>query len=143
MLLPQSPNLDPNAPLVLTVPSKEFWGSMQRAPKSARVVLPDNRPGLKRETELGAVIVTLHPAVWAKQRKVLLQKRGYDLIQPVARTLLCELCAEPMKVVREMEQLWVMKCPVCKGTEMWGKQIVGGTWGAGEKEKRASGKREI
>lgn len=132
-----------SSPFVIEVQSTEFWGAMKAAPKDARVVLPDNRPGVKRQTDLGDVILTLYPAVWAMQKRKLKELRGYDLIQPVSRTRLCQICLTPMKVTREMEQLWVMKCPACKSTEMWGKQFVGGTWGAGEKEKLPSGKREL
>jgi hypothetical protein len=132
-----------NQTVEIMVPSKEFWREIRQAPREARVVLDDNRPGVKKQTELGEIILTLYPAVWAKQKKILKEKRGYELIQPVSRTRLCDLCATPMKVIRELEQLWVMKCPACRSTEMWGKQLVGGTWGAGEKEKLPSGKRMI
>ena len=137
-LMPASPNA-----LEIIVTSKEFWSTMAAAPRSARCVLKDNRPGVKKDTELGPVILTLAPAVWAKQKKVLKEKRGYDLIVPPAKTKLCLFCSTPMKVTQELEQIWIMQCPHCRGTELWGKQLVGGTWGAGEKERLPSGKREI
>ena len=143
MWLDKTATRKPNDPTVIVVTSKEFWATMAKTPTSDRVVMEDCRPGVRRETELGPVVLTLAPAVWEKQKKVLKAKRGYDLILPPAQTKLCLFCSAPMKVTRELEQISIMKCPHCQATEMWGKQVVGGTLGAGEKEKLPSGKREV
>jgi hypothetical protein len=40
-----------------------------------------------------------------------------------------------MTVSREYENVWTFRCEVCKSVEAWGKDVVGGTQGAGEREK--------
>lgn len=124
---------------VIPEKAKTFWTAMRDAPASDRVVLPDGRPALRSVSQVGTFYRTLHPLIWQASRKILKEYGARALVQPVSRTRLCQSCLTPMAVKRELEGIWVLACPMCESVELWGKQLVGGTQGAGDREKLPSG----
>ena len=114
----------------------EFLRQWNAAPQANRVVLPDKRPAVRRPPDEGEdkpSYVTVHPLVWEDIRPRLEQRMALRVHPRRAR--LCQACGAEMRVSKEYEQVWAMVCTVCKSVEAWGKDIVGGTPGAGEKEK--------
>jgi len=41
-----------------------------------------------------------------------------------------------MRVTREYGEVWCFRCPACGSSETWGKNLLGGTRGGGEREKQ-------
>lgn len=113
---------------------KEWRG----APLNRRVVLDDGRPAVRRppeEDQQGTeTYTTIAPALWDTIKKR--QREAFGGNPPPPRTRLCQACRQPMRMVREYSDVWCFKCDTCGSSETWGKQIVGGTRGAGEIEKR-------
>lgn len=100
-----------------------------------KLVLDDKRPAVRTHDDQGISLTTIHPEAWDRVRAVIkpLLKQG-ELIHPNKKRL-CELCGHELKVVRELHDTWVFHCPSCETNELHAKAIVGGTMGAGEKEK--------
>lgn len=100
-----------------------------------KLVLDDQRPAVRTLDEQGVSITTIHPEAWDRVRAVIkpLLKHG-ELAHP-SKKRLCELCGSELKVVRELYDCWVFHCPSCETNEIHAKALVGGTRGAGEKEK--------
>ena len=102
-----------------------------------RVVLDDGRPAIRREAadEDGEITyTTLAPELWSRIKSR--QREAFAMNPPPPRTRLCQACRAEMKVSREFEAVWCFTCPTCGSSETWGKDVVGGSIGAGEKEKR-------
>jgi len=116
-----------------------FCQSWRVATPRERVVLNDGRPAIRREPspdeEDGEITyTTIAPALWEKIKQR--QREAFALTPPPPRTRLCQACRAPLKVAREYGDCWTFVCDQCKSTEIHGKDLVGGTWGAGEAEKR-------
>ena len=116
-----------------------FCSEWRAASAKERVVLDDGRPAVRREPrpedEDGEVtFTTLAPALWERIKSR--QRAAFAMEPPPKRVRLCQACRAEMGVAREYESVYCFRCPVCGSSETWGKQIVGGTFGAGEKEKR-------
>ena len=106
----------------------QLW---KAAPIANRVVLEDKRPAVRQVTEQGVTFTTIHPYSWEVLRRL---PRNRAILH--SRTKLCEFCSAELKVSKEYETVWCFTCPVCKSVETHSKQMIGGTVGAGEKEKR-------
>ena len=50
------------------------------------------------------------------------------------RTRLCEACGTAMRLTHEWSEVWTFACERCHSAEIWGKDVVGGTRGAGTRE---------
>lgn len=100
-----------------------------------RLVLDDQRPAVRSTSPEGVSLITIHPDAWDRVRAHIkpLLKQG-ELVHPNKKRL-CEFCGSELKVKREMTDAWVFHCPACQTSEIHGKNLVGGTLGAGEKEK--------
>lgn len=112
-----------------------FLDRWKTAPRKDRIVLGDRRPAVRNATEEGVTLVTIHPEAWERVRlhiEPLLKQQ--QLVHP-SRARLCELCGTELKVKRELHDCWVFHCPSCDTAEIHSKYLVGGTQGAGEKEK--------
>lgn len=119
---------------VIEVNSQLFTEEWIKADRDAKTILDDGRPAVRREplTEwLPATYVTLMLPIWDEIKRNHVMRE----LQGVQHTQTCKTCLQEMKVHREMDSSWVFTCPRCKGTEVYGKIFVGGTYGAGEKEK--------
>lgn len=104
-----------------------------------RVILDDGRPAIRREPnpiepDGEVTYVTLASALWDTIKKR--QKAAFAMEPPPPRTRLCQACRAEMKVSREYEAVWCFRCEACGSSETWGKDVLGGTQGSGEKEKR-------
>lgn len=109
----------------------QFGETMKTMPKSARCVLTDGRPALITKDEFGGVMyITIHAYAWSILKKIPKHRHV------PSRVRLCEFCRSEMKLAREYETSWTFTCPVCKSVEVHDKRFIGGTRGAGEKEKR-------
>lgn len=108
----------------------EFSKEWRAAPLHDRLVMPDGRPAVRQATELGPILFMMYPAAWDRLKKL---PRGRLII--CNRTKLCELCGTELRMVRELETMWCFRCPSCRSVESHSKDLVGGTLGAGEKEK--------
>lgn len=109
----------------------QFGQAMRVAPRTARCVLTDGRPALMERDEWGQLrYLTIHPYAWS-----ILKRSAADRARST-RIKRCEFCRSDMRVEREYETSWTFSCPACKSIEVHDKRFVGGTRGAGEKEKR-------
>ena len=118
-----------------------FARDWRTASAKERVVLNDGRPAIRREPsadeENGEVTyTTLPPALWDRIKSR--QKDAFAMNPPPPRTRLCQACCAELRVAREYGSVWTFRCPACGRSETWGKDQpgIGGTWGAGEREKR-------
>lgn len=116
-----------------------FVGEWRAATQIERVVLDDGRPAIRREPspedEDGDVTyTTLAPALWDRIKSR--QREAFALTPPPKRVRLCQACRGQMTVTREYEDVWCFSCPRCHSSETWGKDLLGGVPGAGEREKR-------
>lgn len=110
----------------------EFLRQWKLTARDARVVLEDRRPAIRTHTD-PVTYLTIHPYVWDLVKQKL--KETLRGTPPPPRTRRCEGCGGELKVTREYEQVWVFACDRCKSVETHGKNLVGGSVGAGEKEK--------
>ncbi len=107
-----------------------FSDAWKQAQRKDRLILDDGRPAVRKLHDDGRIVITtVHPNAWD-----ILKQLPRSRTAP-SKTRLCEWCGSELKVTREMEQYWVFHCPSCQSAETWDKGIVGGTAGAGEKEK--------
>ena len=116
-----------------------FAQEWRTATPKERVVLNDGRPAIRREPTEGdedgeTTYTTLVPALWDEINKR--QKEAFAIHPPPPRTRFCQACRAELKVAREYEAVWCFSCPRCGSAETWGKDVLGGSIGAGEKEKR-------
>lgn len=126
----------PNGSLVIAGTWKAFLLDWRTAKPEERTVLPDTtkRPAVRREGEAGRVTyLTIYPAVWEFMRGRI--KEAFLRNPPAKRVRLCQGCRAEMVVSIEYEDVWCFVCPQCQSSETWGKQLLGGTRGAGVKEK--------
>lgn len=115
---------------------REFLADWQGADQAHRVVLTDGRPAVRSEPGEGeerSSYTTLHPHVWPMIRRRL--KEAFARVPAAKRVRLCEACRAEMKVAQEHGAVWVFRCPACGSVEIHGKDRIGGTMGAGEKER--------
>lgn len=125
--------------LMFSVRWDKFAQDWRTATAKERVVLDDGRPAIRREPAEGdedgeVTYTTLAPELWNRIKSR--QREAFAMNPPPPRTRLCQACRAPLKVSREYEAVWTFRCETCGSSETWGKQEVGGSWGAGEKEKR-------
>ena len=126
----------PDRSLVFCCTWREFLQAWRQADQAHRVVLPDGRPAARTdgEGEVPPSYTSLHPHVWPVLRARL--KEAFALVPPSSkRVRLCEACRSELKVSREESMVWHFKCETCGSIEIYGKDFVGGTPGAGEKER--------
>lgn len=109
--------------------------------------LYDGRPAIRRTIQdFGEDVAyyTFNPVTWETiQRRLKSRLRDVEAWEPPPRTKLCEACAAELAVVRELEGVWIFRCPLCNSVETHSKALVGGQIGAGERERIPSGKREL
>lgn len=121
--------------LVVETRLDHFLEKWKVAPLRDKMALDDGRPAVRTVDDQGINLTTIHPEMWGRVRaiiKPLLKKAELD--HP-SRGRMCELCGMTLKLVRELSDTWVFYCDACHTGEVHGKNIVGGTVGAGEKEK--------
>jgi len=109
----------------------QFGLALKQASNHEKTVLPDGRPAVRKTTEVGIMYLTIHPHAWDIIKR---RPRGPQSVP--SRVRLCEWCRSIMKVAREFEGCWTFVCPKCKSTEIHDKRFVGGSIGAGQKEKK-------
>lgn len=134
----------PQGDLIIEVDLSRFQEAFQKTPREDRIKLQDGRLGLRSYEELtdSYTIQTVHPEVW--ERMVFAASRQthnmkeyltrFEAGEAPQRSRLCRKCGAELRARLEREIWWAFYCPTCEHREVWGKQIVGGTWGAGEKE---------
>jgi hypothetical protein len=110
----------------------DLWRTTDHA---NRLVLEDRRPAVRRQDDHGPTILTIHPAAWEPLRARITQLLAAGKLTHPSRKRLCECCATELTLVRELDSSWVFRCEACRSAEIHSKTIVGGTVGAGEKEK--------
>ena len=116
-----------------------FAQEWRAAAAKERVVLDDGRPAIRRappaDEENGEVTnTTLAPVLW--ERVKARQREAFAMNPAPPRTRLCQACRAELEVSREYGAVWCFRCESCGRSETWGKDILGGTHGAGEGEKR-------
>lgn len=113
-----------------------FLDAWRMAPQSDRLVLSDLRPAVRRRDPDGSeTYLTIHQEAWQFLRRSIKDKLAAGELRHPNRSRLCQLCACELRLDRELEQNWVFHCPACHTVEIHDKTIIGGTRGAGEKEK--------
>ena len=113
---------------------RDFMSEWRAATPADRVVLADGRPAVARRQVEPPNFFTIHGQVWEIVRPRL--TAAMQGAPPKKRERLCEVCRTPMGVAREFTDVWSFKCPACRSVQMFGKDVIGGTHGAGEKETR-------
>lgn len=116
---------------------KTFRDDWVAADQAHRVVLDDGRPAVRRDPpslEDKPSYLTIYPNVWESVRHQM--KAAFAAAPPAKRIRLCPNCRSEMKVAREFEDVWAFVCDRCKQTDILAKSLIGGTQGAGEREKR-------
>ena len=135
----------PSGDLLIEADLTRFQQEFQKTPKEDRVKLKDGRLGLRRHDVMDPesyTVMTVHQEVW--ERMVFAAKRQtsnmkefltrFEQKAAPAKKRLCKECGAEQKERMEKEQWWSFYCPSCEKNEIWGKNLIGGTWGAGEKE---------
>lgn len=121
--------------LLVELTGKQFTEMWRQAPHAHRLVMDDRRPAVRKVEEDGITLYTIHAMLWEILRDL---PRGQAKVQN--RVVRCDACGSDMTVAREYDGggksagCWCFKCPKCASTEIWSKEILGGTKGAGEKE---------
>ncbi len=100
-----------------------------------RLVLDDQRPAVRTADDQGVSLTTIHPEAWMRVRATIKPLLKQQALTHPSRGRLCEFCGNVLKVKRELHDCWIFHCPACQTSEIHGKTLVGGTTGAGEKEK--------
>jgi len=100
-----------------------------------RLVLDDQRPAVRSTTDEGVSLTTIHPEAWMRVRATIKPLLKQQELKHPSRGRLCEFCGSELKMVREMTDAWVFNCVACHTSEIHGKNLVGGTQGAGIAEK--------
>ena len=109
----------------------QFRTDWRAAPETRRLVLDDGRPAVRLEN--GSLVTVLAP-YWTVMRQYMHARLAPGVRHP-PRARYCQACGAIMQISREFEHAWTFACDTCKSTEIHGKTIVGGTEGAGEREK--------
>jgi hypothetical protein len=120
----------PDGSLLIECRADQFTEAWKAALQTERVVLQDGRPAVRRANTLGITFTTIHPHAWEILRKL---PRNRPKVANKIR--LCEWCGYTLKVSREYEDVWCFTCDRCRSSEVHSKLLVGGTIGAGEREK--------
>jgi len=121
----------PDGSLMIECRADQFSAEYKAAPIHERVVLDDRRPAVRKVTDQGITYTTIHPYIWEVLKAL---PRNRPMVQNKIK--LCQGCGSEMKVSREYEGCWCFTCDKCKSVETHDKRLIGGTFGAGEKEKR-------
>lgn len=119
----------PDGSLLCEVRGDHFTREWKAATPSQRIVLDDKRPAVRKATDLGVTLITVHPKAW----DVIKYLKRHDKLT-TAKGRLCEACHSEMKVVAEREGYWTFHCPNCKSISIDDKRLIGGSIRSGEKE---------
>jgi len=128
---------DQHGDVIMETFFEDFRQQWRKTPREKRAILQDKRPAVIQMRQDGfdpIVFLTMPQFIWEQVKRQTSAKMGFE-INPVARVRLCELCGSEMKTSLERESYWIFACPRCQVTDVDGKQFVGGTQGAGVKEK--------
>lgn len=125
----------PDGSLLIECNGRQFGDLWKTATVAERVVMDDRRPAIRRQSDLGLTYYTIAGVLWEILRSL---PRGQPKVQN--KIMRCDACGSDMQVTHEYDGggqsagFWTFVCPKCRSTEIWSKEIVGGTKGAGEKE---------
>ena len=130
----------PDGSLVIETRWDDFVTAWRAADDAHRVALGDGRPAVMRDAPLSldadpkpAYLTVAQPAWDVLRRRV---KEAFRGEPPPPRTRLCQACRGPLTLAKEYEDVWTFVCGQCRSRETGGKDVVGGTRGAGEREAR-------
>lgn len=125
----------PDGSTLIELTGKQFTEKYREADRNERVVMDDRRPAVRRQTELGVTYYTILGRLWEILKGL---PRGTPKVQN--KVMYCDACGAPMQVTHEYDGggqgagFWTFACDRCKSSEIWSKDTVGGSRGAGEKE---------
>lgn len=125
----------PDGSLLIETRLDHFLEKWKVAALHDKLVLDDRRPAVRTQDDQGYNITTIHPEAWARVRAVIQPLLKQGQLEHPNKQRLCEFCGTALKVVRELHDCWVFHCPSCATNEIHAKRLVGGTVGAGEKER--------
>jgi len=132
----------PDGTLLIETDLSAFQKEFDVIDSSERLKLPDGRLAVKRPDLLaeGFTVLTVHPEVWERMKSAAKRVNGMKeylnrFEKSASRGRTCRRCGSELRAKMEMEGWWAFKCRTCEHREVWGKTLVGGTSGAGEKEK--------
>jgi hypothetical protein len=122
---------------------EDAWGALRQkwraAPSADQVILEDGRPAVRLYVEDGRVAYqSVPPAVWGEIKGKLAMRSQLIGGGPIAhpkRGRLCVTCGAALEVTKEYGSAWCFRCPICRAVEVFGKDVIGGTVGAGDVEK--------
>jgi hypothetical protein len=112
-----------------------FLDRWRSAPQKDKLVLDDKRPAVRSQDELGVSLLTVHPEAWDRVRRKIQPILQQGKLDHPSKKRLCEFCGTELKLRRELTDCWVFYCVSCDTAEIHAKYLVGGTEGAGNKEK--------
>lgn len=127
MLLDRLPSGSP----VFSLAWKQFADEWRTTDQRHHAVLDDGRPAVIHDGDPPSYH-TVAAALWEHVRPrlaALLATRQHP-----ARHRLCEACGTAMRLTHEWTDVWTFACERCGSVEAWGKDVVGGTIGAGARE---------
>lgn len=123
----------PDGSLLVECRGDQFSAAWKVATVAQRVVLPDKRPAVRKEDELGVTYTTIHYKAW----DIVQYLKRHGKLKTVPQRRQCEFCHSELKVVREVSKgYWTFSCPNCHSVEIHDKKLIGGTFNQGENEKR-------
>lgn len=126
----------PDGTLLIELRWQDFAAQWRAVPQASKSILTDGRPAIRQLGEAGKQpsYRTIPFGIWTIVRQR--AREAFLANPPAKRERRCQNCDTAMKVAREYAHAWTFKCPKCMGSEIWGKDQVGGTRGAGENEKK-------
>lgn len=123
----------PDGSLMVECRGDQFAEAWKLAKPSERIVLEDKRPAVRKETEQGVTVTTVHEKAW----DIIQYLKRHDKLKTVPRRRQCEFCHSELTVAREVSKgYWTFTCKNCHSTEIHDKRMIGGSWEQGENEKR-------
>ena len=120
---------------LIELSGKQFQDIYRDADVREKVVMEDRRPAVRKVNDLGITYYTIVGMLWEVLKGL---PRGQRKVQN--KVMHCDACGSKMKVTHEYDGngqgagFWTFACDACKSREIWSKEIVGGTPGAGTKE---------
>lgn len=126
----------PDGSTVIELDYEPWRAQWLQATNEEKAVLEDSRPAIRREpfmSGLPPTYVTLRHALWDALKKFERRNPAFfeDNSHPTHGRN-CSACKAELKLKREWHHGWLFYCPRCQSSELLGKELYGGTIGAGE-----------
>jgi len=127
--VPERPLPSPGDPIITEVGRSAFIAAYIKSRSDERHTTKDKRPAIRTGNSFGYEIWTVpNEIAW----DIMKSAAGSKPVMSYEHQ--CRTCGSAMKMTREFGDTWAFHCQNCKTVHVQGKDKVGGTHGAGEKE---------